>query len=104
MTTKTTCLTTAAFVAAALAASANAEYRCDPAPRWMDRAACEAAAQGPEALRRYVESMNAIRINLQFADYVDLKTAQRWQAEERQLAAQKEANDSAQKVARNEVR
>jgi hypothetical protein len=104
MTTKTTCLTTAAFVAAAFTASANAEYRCDPAPRWMDRAACEAAAQGPEALRRYVESMNAIRVNLQFADYVDLKTAQRWQAEEHQLAAQKEANDSAQKVASNETR
>ncbi|HQR78054.1 MAG TPA: hypothetical protein PLR35_16650 [Burkholderiaceae bacterium] len=104
MTAKTVRITTALAVAAAFTAGANAEYRCDPAPSPADRAACEAAAQGPDALRRYVESMNAIRVNLQFADYVDLKTAQRWQAEERQLTAQKEANDAAQTVASNATR
>ena len=104
MTTKTTCLTTAAFVAAALAASANAEYRCDPAPSWMDRAACEAADKSPDALRQFVQRMDRNRVNLEFADYVDLKTVQRWQAEERRLAAARDAHDSAPKVARNEVR
>jgi hypothetical protein len=101
MTAKTTCLTTAAFVAATFAASASAEYRCDPAPSWMDRAACEAADKSPDALRQFVQRMDSNRINLKFADYVDLRTVQRWQAEERRLAEQK---DTAPKIARNEAR
>jgi hypothetical protein len=101
MTAKTTCLTTAAFVAAAFAASASAEYRCERAPSWMDRAACEAADKSPDALRQFVQRMDRNRVNLEFADYVDLKTVQRWQAEERRLAEQ---NDAAPKVASNEVR
>ena len=75
MTAKTTRLTTALFVAAAFTASANAEYRCDPAPSWMDRAACEAADKSPDALRQFVQRMDRNRINLEFADYVDLKTS-----------------------------
>jgi hypothetical protein len=90
-------ISAACLVAAAFTASAKAEYRCDPAPGPLDRAACEAAAQGPEALRKYVESMNAIRVNLQFSDYVDLKTAQHWDAQSRQLAEQRK--DDTQKVA-----
>ena len=101
MTAKTTCLTTAAFVAATFAASASAEYRCDPAPSWMDRAACEAADKSPDALRQFVQRMDSNRINLEFADYVDLRTVRRWQAEERRLAEQK---DAAPKIARNEAR
>lgn len=104
MTARTTRLTTALFVAAAFTASANAEYRCDPALSWMDRAACEAADKSPDALRQFVQRMDSNRINLEFADYVDLKTAQRWQAEECRLAAKKEENDAAQKVASNEKR
>ena len=70
----------------------------------LTAAACEAADKSPDALRQFVQRMDRNRVNLEFADYVDLKTVQRWQAEERQLAAQKEPKDSAQKVARNEVR
>lgn len=104
MTTKTTCLTTAAFVAGAFAASANAEYRCDPAPSWMDRVACEAADKSPDALRQFAQRMDRNRVNLAFADYVDLKTVQRWQAEVRRLAEAKNGHDSAPNVTRNEVR
>jgi hypothetical protein len=67
----------------------------------MDRAACEAADKSPDALRQFVQRMDSNRINLKFADYVDLRTVQRWQAEERRLAEQ---NDAAPKVASNEVR
>jgi hypothetical protein len=77
VTTKTTCLTTAA---------------------------CEAADKSPDALRQFVQRRDRNRVNLEFADYVDLKTVQRWQAEERRLAAARDAHDSAPKVARNEVR
>jgi hypothetical protein len=104
MTAKTICLTTAAFVAGAFAASANAQYRCDPAPSCMDRAACKAADKSPDALRQFVQRRDRNRVNLEFADYVNLKTAQRWQAEERRLAEAKVGHDSAPKVARNEVR
>ena len=41
--------------AGAFAAGAHAEYRCDPAPTPVDQRACDAAKQGPDALRRFVE-------------------------------------------------
>ena len=99
MTAKTPRITTALLLVAAFSASASAEYRCEPAQKWTDRAACEAADQGPEALRRFVENMNTLRINLRFSDYVDRKTAQRWEAMSRQVAEQKETAEDKQKVA-----
>jgi hypothetical protein len=64
----------AGFVfAAAFVASANAEYRCDPPPSVYDRLACEAAQQGPTALRRFVERWTSRMSNLYFYDYVDEK-------------------------------
>jgi hypothetical protein len=69
----------------------------------MDRAACKAAEEGPTALRRFVERMNSIRINLQFSDYVDARTAEAWEAKRRQMAEQKAVED-AQKVASSERR
>ena len=39
-------------------AAAHAEYRCAPAPTSIDRGACEAAKQGPDALRRYRRTMD----------------------------------------------
>ncbi len=102
MTANATRLSAAVFLTVAFS-SANAEFRCASAQNWPDRAACEAADRGPEALRRFVENMNTLRINLRFADYVDLKTAQRWEMQARQVAEQKQAAEDAQ-VASNAKR
>ncbi len=91
----------AALFATAFSATAYAEYRCDPAPSWVDQRACEAATQGPDALRQYVESMNSIRVNLKMNDYVRPETVKAWE-ERSQLAARKEAE--ALQVARTEKR
>ena len=56
---------------AGITATAHAEYRCDPAPTFRDRRACEAAQEGPQALRRYLLQMSWHGANLQFADYVE---------------------------------
>lgn len=90
------------LAAAAFTAGAHAEYRCDPAPTWVDRAACKAAEEGPDALRRFVQGMGWIRINIEFADYVDQRTAQNWETK-RQMAERNEPVD-AQKVASSEKR
>ena len=96
MTASLTRISYAIVVAAAFTASAHAEYRCDPAPSWVDRDACRAAEQGPSELRRFVEKMNFLRINLQFEDYVDVKTAQNWDAKRRQMAEQNKAGADTQ--------
>ena len=93
----------AGFVfAAAFAASANAEYRCDPSPTVYDRLACEAAQQGPTALRRFVERWTSKMSNLYFYDYVDDRTVQSW--ETKKLAESKESGDKALSVVSNERR
>jgi len=99
MNTKMIRLASAALLAAGASAAVQAEYRCNPAPTWADRAACEAAAQGPAELRRTVQSMNYLRLNLRFSDYVNEETAQKWaQAKtENQVAEKKE--DTSLKVA-----
>ena len=72
--------------AGAFAAGAHAEYRCDPAPTPLDQHACDAAKQGPDALRRFVERWTSKMSNLYFADYVDATTAQTWDASSGQIA------------------
>jgi hypothetical protein len=57
---------------------ARAEYRCDSPPTRVDRVACEAAAESPEALRRYVQRMQWLHNNLYFYDYVNRATIQAW--------------------------
>jgi hypothetical protein len=94
----------ALFVAAACAASAHAKYVCDSQPVGIDLRACQAAAQGPDALRRLVNSWVGQMSNLYFADYVDPKTAQNWDANRRQMAEQKDTIEDAQKVASSERR
>ena len=54
MNAKITRLSVGVVLATGLAAAAHAEYRCTPAPTSVDRRACEAADQSPEALRRFV--------------------------------------------------
>ena len=104
MTATPTRIASALVLAAAFTASAQAEYRCDNAPSWIDRSACQAADQGPDALRRFVQNMNSIRINIQFADYVNEQRADAWDAQRRKMAAQEQNVENAQKVASNERR
>ena len=93
----------AGFVfAAACVASANAEYRCDPPQTVNDRLACEAAQQGPTALRNFVERWTSKMSSLYFKDYIDDRTVQNW--ETKKLAAPKESSDKALNVASNERR
>jgi hypothetical protein len=85
-------ISTAVLFATAFVASANAEYRCAPAPTPLDQRACAAAAQGPDSLRRFVERWDSKMSNLYFFDYVDEKTAQSW-AENRLDIAQKPSTE-----------
>jgi hypothetical protein len=98
MNAKITRLSVGVVLATGLAAAAHAEYRCTPAPSSIDRRACEAADQSPEALRRFVHRMDSKMSNLQFFDYVDPKTERAWEAQRAQ-AQSKEVN-----VATNEKR
>ena len=52
---------------------------CNPPPTFYGRHACEAAAESPAALGRYIKRVQAMT-NLQFADYVNHATVARWQA------------------------
>lgn len=99
MNTKMICLASAALLTTGFSVAAQAEYRCDPAPTWVDRAACEAAAQGPTELRRTVWAMNAIRINLRFEDYVNDATAQKWAQAEPQTQVAEKKEDASLKLA-----
>jgi hypothetical protein len=86
----------AVLVAGSISASiAQAQYRCSPISSPVDRAACLAAEQGPDALRRHIERMRAINTPLYFYDYVNEARAQAWDAKERQLRAAREAEMTA---------
>jgi hypothetical protein len=91
-------------IAAAFCASAQAEYRCDPAPTWMDRSACEAADKSPADLRRFIQRMDWNRVNLKFSHYVDPKTEQKWDAQRPQRSAQYDSPEQVQRIASNERR
>jgi hypothetical protein len=92
MNTRLAQISTGLFFATALVASANAEYRCAPAKSSIDRGACEAAEQGPDALRRYVHRMDRQMVNLRFSDYVDPTTERAW--EEKAAAIAEQSNDA----------
>ena len=63
------------FAAAALFAATMSttgiagEYRCTQPQTSIDQRACDAAAQGPVALRRFIQRMQAIE-SLSFSDYM----------------------------------
>jgi hypothetical protein len=103
MTATITRISAALILAAGFSASAQAEYRCDDPPSWVDRNACQAASLSPTALRRFVETMNTLRINVQFYDYVNTETAKAWDAQRRQAAAKDTAEES-KKLASNAQR
>jgi hypothetical protein len=64
---------------AGVAATAQAEYRCNPPATHRDRRACEAAQEGPQALRRYLLQMSWHGHSMQMQDYVSPALAQRWE-------------------------
>ena len=72
------------FLSLLAASSVYAEYRCNPAPTAIDRRACEAAKQGPDALRQYVQRVRPIQ-SLDMNDYVNEATLLAW--EQRDQAA-----------------
>jgi len=82
----------AALITLLAATSVHAGYRCDPAPsaaNSIDRRACEAAKQGPDALRQFVQRMRPIH-SLDMNDYVNDATLLAW--EQREQAAKLAAN------------
>lgn len=66
-----------------------AEYRCDAPRSAIDRRACEAAKQGPDALRQFVQRMRPIE-SLDMNEYVNEATVLAW--EQRAAAARLAAN------------
>lgn len=102
MTTTTTRISAALVLAAAFTASANAEYRCASATIGLDKRACAAAEQGPDALRRFVHQWDRQMASLRFSDYVDANTERAWEAKAK-LAVQQNTAASV-KVASNTPR
>ena len=65
-----------------IATGVQAQYRCDAPATRVDRGACEAAKEGPDTLRRYIQRIKPIE-SLQFSDYVNDATLVAWDARER---------------------
>lgn len=102
MTATMTRVSVAVLFATTFTAAAHAEYRCAPAPSWMDQRACEAAEKSPVALRRFVQRMDYNRVNLKFSEYVSDATVRTWEEQSRQTAAQKDPETL--KIARSNTR
>lgn len=82
MTTTASRVAAVVLLSAAGIGSSQAEYRCDPPPTRIDRMACQAAAEGPQALRQYVQRMRWLT-TIQFSDYVNQRTIDAWEAMKR---------------------
>src|SRR5262245_46501741 len=89
------------FTALMVATSANAEYRCDSDSARIDRLACAAAKEGPEALRHYIQRMRPIE-PLYFPDYVNEATELAW--EQTRERARQAAKASSQNMTSGESR
>jgi hypothetical protein len=79
---------------------ANAQYRCAEPSTDLDRRACAAAKQGPEALRRFIQRVRVVE-PLHFNDYVDRATLIAW---EEKAAREQAARPAATSVATREGR
>ena len=92
----------ATLLLASAAAGVSAEYRCNPARSSIGQRACEAARQGPDALRHFIQRMRVIE-SLDFYDYVNDATLLAWEEKSaRESAAAKE--DSPAPIASKEAR
>lgn len=65
--------------ATAHAAPVRAEYKCGAPPGPLDRRACSAAQQGPEALRRFIQRVRPLEA-LYFFDYMSEPELLAWRA------------------------
>jgi hypothetical protein len=80
----------ALIISVAFAGTAHAGYLCDKPPSPVDRRACEAAWQGPEALRHFMQHIRPIH-NLYFFDYVDEARLDAWDASKARAQARPES-------------
>jgi hypothetical protein len=72
-------------------AAARTNYKCDDPRTPIDRRACEAAKQGPDALRRFIERMRVIE-SLDFHDYMTDAQLLAWrEAKKRTRTAEQES-------------
>jgi hypothetical protein len=80
--------TAAALFGATLSttAVANIEYKCDQPHTPLDQRACDAATQGPVALRRFIERVRMIE-SLDFYNYMADAQILAWRANERTRTA-----------------
>jgi len=69
-----------------LSLEARAEYKCDEPSRSIHARACEKAAEGPAALRQFIQRMRVIE-SLYFNDYVDHVRLLAWSEAERSKTA-----------------
>jgi hypothetical protein len=65
-----------------LSPAARSEYRCDPPRNYIDRRACQAALQGPDYLRHFIQRIRVIE-SLVFDDYVNEATEVAWREQAR---------------------
>ncbi|HKO67638.1 MAG TPA: hypothetical protein VJU53_07525 [Burkholderiaceae bacterium] len=75
---------------ALLSTQAHAEYKCNSPNAGFDKAACEKAKEGPDALRHYIQRMQGIT-NLQFSDYVNEERAASWAENDASRTASRKA-------------
>jgi hypothetical protein len=80
-----------AIASLALLSSANARDLCSEPPHPIDQRACDAAEQGPEALRRFIDRMRPIR-ELYFYDYVNQARLVAWDERDNRNRALAEAD------------
>ncbi len=71
--------TTTALIAMTLATTAVAgtDYKCDEPRTQIDLRACEAARQGPDELRWFIQRVRGIA-SLDFSDYITDAQLQAW--------------------------
>jgi len=67
-----------------VAGAARAEYVCDHPPRDIDHLACKKAAEGPEALRQFIQRMRSVE-TLYFYDYVNEARLEAWRQMEHKI-------------------
>lgn len=80
----------ALIASVAFVGTSHAAYLCDEPPSAVDARACEAAEQGPDALRRFIERIRPVH-NLYFYDYVNEARLVAWQKSEDRARAQADA-------------
>jgi len=93
----------ALIISVAFVGTSHAAYLCDDPPSPVDKRACEAAEQGPDVLRRFIERIKPVH-NLYFFDYVNEARLVAWDASDARARAQKDAAKTANAATSTERR